>query len=86
MKVTFDLVDAGLYRALKVEAARHDRSVREIVEEALVQWLERLEDEEDAAAATVALEEYERMGGRDADEVFGALAAETRARYGARGE
>ena len=34
MKVTIDL-DPDIYRAIKVEAARADRSVREIVDEAL---------------------------------------------------
>jgi len=82
MKVTLDLADPELYRAIKVEAARRDRSVREIVEEALEQWLRRLEDEEDAAAAEAAMEDYRRYGGRDAAEVFRELAAETRARYG----
>lgn len=86
MKITLDLADADLYRAIKVEAARRDRSVREIVEEALAQWLERLEDEEDAAAAQAAMEEYRRLGGRDAAEVFQSLVAETRARYGTAGE
>ena len=80
MKVTIDL-DAELYRAVKVEAARADRSVREIVDEALAGWLERLEDAEDAAAATEALAEYERDGGVTADEFFRAHAAETRATY-----
>ena len=47
MKVTIDLADAELYRAVKVEAARSDRSVRDVVEEALREWLERREDEED---------------------------------------
>lgn len=82
MKVTFDLADAALYRAVKVEAARGDRSVREIVEEALREWLERQEEAEDRAAATEALAEYERDGGAAADEFFGRLAAETRKRYG----
>jgi len=39
MKVTIDL-PAELYRAVKVEAARTDRSVRDIVDEALEAWLE----------------------------------------------
>jgi plasmid stability protein len=86
MKVTLDIADAELYRAIKVEAARRDRSVRDIVEEALAQWLERVEDEEDAAAAEAALEDYRRYGGRDAHEVFRELAAETRARYGSEEE
>ncbi len=81
MKVTIDL-DPELYRAVKVEAARADRSVREIVDEALAGWLERLEDAEDAAAATEALAEYARDGGVAADEFFRAHAAETRATYG----
>jgi plasmid stability protein len=81
MKVTIDL-DAELYRAIKVEAARADRSVREIVDEALAGWLERLEDAEDVAAAADALAEYERDGGVAADEFFRAHAAETRAAYG----
>ena len=81
MKVTIDL-DPELYRAVKVEAARADRSVREIVEESLAAWLERLEDTEDAAAAAEALAEYEREGGVAAEEFFHAHAAETRATYG----
>lgn len=81
MKVTID-VDADLYRAVKVEAARGDRSVREIVDEALAAWLERLEEAEDAAGAVEALAEYERDGGVAADEFFRAHAADTRAAYG----
>ena len=85
MKVTIDL-DPELYRALKVEAARADRSVREVVDEALAAWLERLEEDEDAAAAAEALAEYQRDGGVAADEFFRAHAAETRATYGTPGE
>jgi predicted transcriptional regulator len=85
MKVTIDL-DSELYRAVKVEAARSDRSVRDIVDEALAGWLERLEDAEDAAAAGEALAEYRRDGGVAAEEFFRAHAAETRATYGTPGE
>jgi plasmid stability protein len=84
VKVTID-IDPELYRAVKVEAARADRSVREIVDESLTAWLERLEDGEDAAAATDALAEYERDGGLAADEFFRVHAAETRATYGSPG-
>jgi plasmid stability protein len=80
VKVTIDL-DAELYRAIKVEAARAGRSVRETVDEALAGWLDRLEDTEDVAAAAEALAEYERDGGLAADEFFTAHAAETRAAY-----
>ena len=46
MKVTIDL-DAERYRAIKVEAARTDRSVRDVVDEALEAWLEASETRED---------------------------------------
>lgn len=85
MKVTID-IDPDLYRAVKVEAARADRSVREIVDQSLTAWLERLEDAEDAAAAADALAEYGRDGGVAADEFFRARAAETRATYGSSGD
>ncbi len=81
MKATFDL-DQDLYRAVKVEAARNDRSVKDVVEEALNAWLEALEDAEDIAAADLARAEYEREGGISAEEVFAKLAAEHKAAYG----
>jgi len=81
MKVTID-IDPDLYRAVKVEAARGDRSVRAIVDEALAAWLESAETEEDRASAEAALVEYRRDGGEAADSFFGSLAAETQATYG----
>ena len=81
MKVTIDL-DPDLYRAVKVEAARTDRSVREIVDEALSGWLDAAETEEDRASAEAALDEYRRDGGEAAEAFFGSLAAETKATYG----
>lgn len=83
MKVTLEL-DAELYRAVKVEAARTDRSVRDVVAEALRIWIERVEDAEDIASASAALEEYRREGGESAEAFFGKLAAETEAAYGDR--
>lgn len=80
MKVTIDL-DAERYRAIKVEAARSDRSVRDIVDEALTAWLETAEDEEDRASAGAALTEYRRDGGQSAAAFFRSLAAETKAAY-----
>ncbi len=71
MKVTID-VDAELYRAVKVEAARSDRSVREIVDEALAAWLEAAESREDLAPANRALGEYRQDGGVAAEDFFGA--------------
>ena len=81
MKVTLDL-DDDLYRAIKVEAARSDRSVRTIVDEALAAWLDAAEDSEDQESAVAALEEYRRDGGEAAEAFFGRLAAETQAEYG----
>ncbi len=82
MKVTVDL-DEQLYRAVKVEAARNDRSVRDLIAEAIERWLEHREDEEDLRSAQAALEEYRRDGGESAAVVYRHLAAEARARYGA---
>ena len=80
MKVTFDL-DQDLYRAIKVEAARTERSVREIVEEALEAWLAHTEEDEDRRSAQTALDEYRRDGGESAESWFSKVAAETRATY-----
>lgn len=80
MKTTLD-IDGELYRAIKVEAARSDRSVRDIIQEALERWLEATEDAEDIAASDAAIAEYKRDGGIDAREVFGRLAAEHAAAY-----
>jgi hypothetical protein len=81
VKVTIDL-DADLYRAVKVEAVRTDRSVREIVDEALEAWLDTAEADEDRASAEAALVEYRRDGGVAAESFLGSLAAETKAAYG----
>ena len=81
MKVTFDL-DPELYRSVRVEAARSDRSIRDVVAEALALWLEHLEETEDRASAAEALTEYERDGGTAATEFFDSLAADARAEYG----
>ncbi len=81
MKVTFDL-DPDLYRSLKVEAARADRSVRDVVSDAIAAWLDRQEEDEDRASAAEALEEYRRDGGTAVAAFFDRLAAEARAEYG----
>lgn len=81
MKATFD-IDQDLYRALKVEAARMDRSVRDVVAEALEAWLARTEEAEDRESAEAALAEYQRDGGESAEAWFGRAAAETKSTYG----
>ncbi len=75
-------LDGDLYRAVKVEAARTDRSVRDIVDEALEAWLDAAEAKEDRESAQAALEEYTRDGGASAEAFLGTLAAETKATYG----
>ena len=79
--MTIDL-SAELYRAVKVEAARTDRSVRAIVDEALEAWLSSAEADEDRVSAEAALVEYRGDGGEAAESFFGSLAAETKATYG----
>jgi hypothetical protein len=83
MKVTFD-IDPDLYRSVRVEAARADRSIRDVVAEALAGWLEARESDEDRASSADALAEYEREGGVAAADFFEHLAAEARAEYGSR--
>jgi hypothetical protein len=80
MKVTID-VNPEAYRAVKVEAARTNRSVRDIVDEALEAWLDAAETREDLASADAALAEYRQVGGEAAESLFESLAAETRATY-----
>ncbi len=81
MKITVDL-DPELYRAVKVEAARADRSVRDVIAEAVDSWLTRAEDAEDAVSAEAALREYDKDGGTSAADYFRHLAAEVEATYG----
>ncbi len=81
MKVTVDL-DPDLYRSLRVEAARKDRSVRDVLAAAISAWLQKEEEDEDRVSASQALEEYERDGGTSAAAWFEHLAAEARAEYG----
>jgi plasmid stability protein len=81
MKVTVAFSDPELYRAIRVRAAQGDRQIRDIIEEALRDWLEAQEDAEDVAASRDALAEYEQAGGVDADSYFARLVAEGRVRY-----
>jgi plasmid stability protein len=81
MKVTIAFADDELYRAVRVRAAQSGRQIREIVEQALEQWLSAQEDAEDVAASVDALAEYGTGGGVDADAYFARLVAEGRVRY-----
>jgi plasmid stability protein len=85
MKVTIALRDDVLYRAVRVRAAESGRQIRDVVEEALREWLERREDAEDLTASQEALVEYDASGGEDADVFFERMVAEGRVTYEAHG-
>lgn len=85
MKVTIALRNDALYRAVRIRAVESGRQIRDVVEEALDEWLERQEDTEDLAAAREALTEYDASGGEDADVFFERMVAEGRVTYEARG-
>jgi hypothetical protein len=56
-KVTVDLGDPALYRDIRIAAIELDRSVRDIMVEALREWLER----QDALEDQFDLEEAQRI-------------------------
>ena len=68
MTVIFE--DEALYTALKVEAARKGCHAKDIVTEAVREWLETKEDEELQADLDEARREWERDGGVEANEFF----------------
>ena len=68
MTVIFE--DDALYTALKVEAVRKGRHAKDIVAEAVREWLESREDEELRAGLEQARDEWERQGGTEVDEFF----------------
>ncbi len=68
MTVVFE--DEELYTALKVEAARTGRHAKDMVAEAVREWLEAREDEELAKELEEARAEWEQQGGVEAGEFF----------------
>ena len=81
MKVTIALRDEALYRAVRIRAAESGRQIRDVIEEALREWLERQEDAEDLELGREALAEYDATGGEDADGFFRRMVAEGRVTY-----
>ena len=75
MTVVFD--DEELYIALKVEAARTSRHAKDIVSEAVSEWLEAKEDEELSQGLDEIREEGRRKGGIEASVLFDQLKAGT---------
>ncbi len=83
MKVTVAFRDDSLYRAVRIRAAESGRQIRDVIEEALREWLERLEDAEDIEASDKAIAEYDAHGGEDAHAFFRRMVAEGRVTYDA---
>ena len=69
MTVIFE--DEALYTALKVAAAGSGRHAKDIIAEAVTEWLEAREDEELQADLEEARNEWAQQGGVDASEFFG---------------
>ena len=65
MTVVFD--DEALYRALKVEAARRGCHAKDIVAQAVQEWIQSRADEELQEELREARAEWERDGGIEAD-------------------
>ena len=61
MTVIFE--DEALYTALKVEAARRGRHAKDIVAEAVAEWLEAQEDRDLSEGLDDVRQEWEREGG-----------------------
>jgi len=76
MTVVFD--DEELYLSLKVEAARSGRYAKDIVAQALREWLETREDADLREGLDEAREEWRREGGIEAREYFGKLPSNPR--------
>lgn len=69
-RMTVLLEDDELYTAIKVEAARRNRPLKDLVAEALREWLEAQEDTELRAAIDSARAEWREQGGVEASEFF----------------
>ena len=77
MTVIFE--DEGLYTAIKVEAARRNRALKDLVTEAVREWLANQEDLELRPTIAAAREEWREKGGIEASEFFQKLEEEDRA-------
>ena len=73
MTIVFD--DDQLYTALKVEAVRTGRHAKDIVADAVREWLEAADDEELNAALELARAEWQQDGGAEAGAFFGGFGA-----------
>ena len=64
-----------------MRAVHSGRQIRDIVQEALKDWLQEQEDAEDVGASVEALTEYDEAGRVEADRYFQRLVAERRIEY-----
>ena len=71
MTVVFD--DDALYTTVKVEAARRNQPVKELVSQALREWLEAQEDAELLSEIEAARAKWQEDGGVEASEFFARL-------------
>jgi len=79
-RITVDLGNEDLLKAIKIAAIEQGKSIRELTIEALQEWLERRmaeEDKEDLEAMREAEKEYRRTGGRLFEEVVRDLEKES---------
>jgi hypothetical protein len=79
-RITVDLGNEELLKAIKIAAVEQGKPLREITAEALQQWLERkeaFEDKEDLEAMIEAEKEYRITGGRLFEDVVKELGKET---------
>ena len=79
-RITVDLGNEDLLKAIKIAAIEQGKSIRELTIEALQEWLERRmaeEDKEDLEAMREAENEYRRTGGRLFEDVVKDLEKES---------
>lgn len=72
-RMTLLFEDEELYTAVKVEAARRNRPLKDLVTEVLREWLAAQEDAEWLPAIEAARAEWRAQGGVEAGEFFGHL-------------
>jgi hypothetical protein len=66
-RITVDLGNEELHKAIRIAAIEQGRSMREIILEALREWFERregMEDKKDLEAMRRAEAEFQKTGGR----------------------
>lgn len=79
-RITVDLGNEDIIKAIKIAAVEQGKSIREITVEAFQEWLERRmteEDKEDLEVMTEAENEYRRTGGRLFEDVVKDLGKES---------